>query len=46
MTLRTGVQSSPYQQSFEVNIGTQSVNVNFQGANREFAWTEISIVYN
>ena len=45
MVLRTGVKFSPYQQSFEVNIGTQSINVNFQGANRQFAWIEISLVY-
>ena len=39
--LRTAVQLSPYQQSFEVNIGTQTINVNFQGANRQFALLEI-----
>ena len=36
--LRIGVQFSLYQQSFEVNVGTQTVNVNFQGANRQFPW--------
>ena len=46
MALRTGVQFSPYQQSFEVTIGTQSVNVNFQGGNRQFAWIEISLFYD
>ena len=46
MALRAGVQFSPYQQSFEVNVGTQTVNVNFQGANRQFAWVEISLVYD
>ena len=46
MALRTGVQFSPYQQSFEVNVGTQTVNVNFQGANRQFAWIEISLAYD
>ena len=46
MALRTGVQFSPYQQSFKVNIGTQSVNVNFQGANTQFAWVEISPVFD
>ena len=46
MALRTGVQFSAYQQSFEVNISTQSVNVNFQVANRQFAWIEISLVYD
>ena len=44
--LRTGVQFSPHQQSFEVNVGTQAINVNFQGANRQFAWLEISLVYD
>ena len=32
--LKTGVQFSPYQTSSEVNVGTQTVNVNFQGASR------------
>ena len=27
-------------------IGTQSVNVNFQGGNRQFAWIEISLLYD
>ena len=44
MALRTGVQFSPYQQSFEVNVSTQTVNVNFQGANKQFVWIEISLV--
>ena len=44
--LRTGVQFSPYQQSFEVNVGTQTINVNFQGANRQFTWLEISLIYD
>ena len=44
--LRTGVQFSPYQQSFEVNIGTQTINVNCQGPNRQFAWLEISLIYD
>ena len=44
--LRTGVQFSPYhQQSFEVNIGTQTININFQGVNKQFAWLEISLIY-
>ena len=28
--LRRGVQFSPYQQSFEGNVGTQTITVNFQ----------------
>ena len=46
MALRTGVQFSPYQQSFEVNVGTHTVNVNYQGANRKFAWIEVSLIYD
>ena len=46
MTLQTGVQFSPYQQSFQVNVGTQTLNVNFQGANRQFTWIEISLIYD
>ena len=46
MALRTGVQFSPYQQSFEVNVGTQTNNVNFQGANRQYPWLEISLIYD
>ena len=44
-SLRTGIQFSPYQKSFEVNVGKQTINLNFQGANRQFAWLEISFAY-
>ena len=46
MALRNGVQFSPHQQSFEGNVGTQTVNVNFQEANRQYAWIEISLAYD
>ena len=46
MALRTGVQFSLYQQSFKVNVGTQTVNVDFQGASRQFARIEMSPVYD
>ena len=45
-TLRTGVILSPYQQSFEINTGTQSLNVNFRGLNKQIEWLEISLVYD
>ena len=45
-TLRTGVISSPYQQSFEINTGTQSLNVNFHGLNKQIEWLEISLVFD
>ena len=36
----------PYQQSFEVNVDTQTVNVNFEGAIRQFSWLETLLVYD
>ena len=35
---------TPYPQSFETNIGLQSLVVNFVGANRQFAFLELSLV--
>ena len=36
---------TPYQQSFEINVGLQSLVVDFVGANRQFAFLELSLVY-
>ena len=44
--LRTGIRMTPYQQSFEINTGTQSIYVNFVSANRHFALIEVSLVYD
>ena len=44
--LRTGIKMTPYQQSFEINVGSQSLVVNFVGANRQFAFLELLLVYN
>ena len=45
-TLRTGVVLSPYQPSFEINIGTQSLKDNFRGLNKQIEWLEISLVFD
>ena len=45
-TLRTGVISSPYQQSFEINTGTQSLKLNFRGLNKQIEWLEISLIFD
>ena len=42
--LRTGVILSPCQQSFEINVGTQSLKVNFRGLSKQIEWLEISLV--
>ena len=44
--LRQGVLPSPYQQVFEVNTVTQDFTCTFKGAQRQFDWLEISIVYD
>ena len=44
--LRTGMQMTPYQHSSEINVGTQSINVGFISANRQFAFLEVLLVYD
>ena len=44
--LRQGVLPAPFQQEFEVAIGTQNFTCLFQGAQRQIDWVEISIVYD
>ena len=44
--LRMGVQKTPYQKTYELQAGSQDFTVDFQGANRQFDWIEISLVYN
>ena len=44
--LRAGVISSPYQQSFETNTGTQSLKVNFRDLNKQTEWLELSLVFD
>ena len=44
--LRTGIKPSPYQKTYEINVGTQSVVVEFKGVNKQFSFLEISLVYD
>ena len=44
--LRKGVLPSQYQQIFEVNTGTQDFTCTFKGAQRQFDWLKISIIYD
>ena len=44
--LRTSVILPSYQQSFQINTGTQSLNVSFRGLNKQIEWVEISLVYD
>ena len=44
--LRMGVQITPYQKIYELQVGSQDFTVDFQGAKRQFDWIEISLVYD
>ena len=44
--LRMGVLPNPFQQTNEVNTGSQAVTVTFKGASRQFDWIEISLIYD
>ena len=44
--LRTGIKPTPYQNSYEVNVGTQTNVVEFKGKNKQFSFVEISLVYD
>ena len=42
--LRMGVQKTPYQKTYELHVGSQEFTADFQGANRQFDWIEISLL--
>ena len=42
--LRMGAQKRPIQKTYEIQKGSDSLSVEFLGANRQFDWIEISIV--
>ena len=44
--LRMGVQKTPYLKTYELQTGTQDFSVDFIGANRQFHWIEISLVFD
>ena len=44
--LRTSIKPTPFQKIYEVNVGTQSHIVEFNGANKHFSLVEISLVYD
>ena len=42
--LRTGIKPTPCQKSYELVVGTQSLVVDFMGANKQFSFFFISLV--
>ena len=41
-----GVQKSPLQKTYEISVGSNSINVEFFGSNRQFDWLETLLVYD
>ena len=41
--IRMGAQKTPIQKTYEIKKGSDSLNIEFLGANRQFDWIEISI---
>ena len=44
--LRTGIQKTRYQKSYELIAGAQSRTINFNNALKQFSFLEISLVYD
>ena len=42
--IRMGAQKTPIQKTYEIKQGSDSLNVEFLGVNRQFDWLEISVV--
>ena len=42
--LRIGAQKTPIHRTYEINIGTYLIDIDFLGSNRQFDWTELSLV--
>ena len=44
--IRMGTQIIPLQKTYEINVGQDSIDIDFLGANRQFDWIELSLVYD
>ena len=44
--LRMGVQKSPLQKTYEILVRSDSINIEFYGANRQFDGLELSLIFD
>ena len=44
--LRMGAQKKLMQKNYETNVVQDSLDIEFLGANRQFDWIELSLVYD
>ena len=40
-----GAQKAPIQKTHEIEVGQDSINIDFLGSNKQFDWLEISLVF-
>ena len=41
-----GTQKTPLQKTYETNVGQDSIDIDLLGANRQFDWIELSLIYD
>ena len=41
-----GTQRTPIQKTYEINVRQDSLDIDLLGANRQFDWIELSLVYD
>ena len=44
--IRIGTKKTPFQKTYEISTGQDSIDIDFLGANKQFHWIELSLVYN
>ena len=44
--IRMRTQKAPIHKTYEINVGQDSIDIDFLGADRQFGWIEISLVYD
>ena len=44
--LQMGVQKAPMEKTYEIDVGSNFINVDFLESNRQFDWLEISVVFD
>ena len=42
--LRMGIQKTPYQKTYELQVGSREFTLDFKGCERQFDWPEMSLV--
>ena len=44
--IKVGTQKTPLQKTYEISTGEDYKDIGFLGANRQFDWIELSLVYD